>query len=357
MIRSDFVEALAKAAPALSTNDMVPILTHYWFTGQRAMSFNDSLAISVPLKTDIKCALPGKLLLDLLKTSKAKEIRFDGITDNEVTVVASSAKMKLATLPPEEFRIFKMPTPDSAKALPVPAQNFLHGLELALGSVSSDAAMPDMLGITVSTDSGYLVMHATNAETLVESRVKMTNQKAKVKRAILPAAFAEQVIKLNKDADTIHIEIHADYAFYVGPEKEYVFGRLLGTDAPLDFNMHVDSHLPSSYKKNRVTIPSKLEAVLERAIITASSDKGGVPATKVTNKAEKMTLHTKTAVAETNDYVMVGDKHPPVTMMVNPKIFKTGIGKFSHMLVTDKAVVMSDETMDTVYLISPLADR
>src|SRR5215472_8801178 len=109
MDRKQFLDKLELVGKALATSDTVPILNHIWFTGTQATAYNGQIAISVPCKTDFSGAVPGEILIKLMRNSKAKAVEFAS-TQKEVSIKAASAKLKLAMMPPSNF-IFEMPAP------------------------------------------------------------------------------------------------------------------------------------------------------------------------------------------------------------------------------------------------------
>ncbi len=62
MDKAYFLERLKITKPGLENSDMIPVLTHFWFSGKRLMTYNDRIGISVPCETPFKGAIPGQLL-------------------------------------------------------------------------------------------------------------------------------------------------------------------------------------------------------------------------------------------------------------------------------------------------------
>ena len=103
--RTALIANLEVVEPALSDNAMIPVLSHFWFTGKRLLAYNGTIAISVPCETKFTGAVP-KTLLAMLRTSGAKEIEITKAAF-ALEVKAAAAKWKLPTLPPDDFT-FKM---------------------------------------------------------------------------------------------------------------------------------------------------------------------------------------------------------------------------------------------------------
>jgi DNA polymerase III sliding clamp (beta) subunit (PCNA family) len=137
MLRKDLVNALEIVRPGLARNDLIPVMTHFWFTGQTLMTFNDQIAISVLCKTELTGAVP-KPLLEFLRASRAKEVEF--VTgENEIQVRAGRSKFKLGLLPKSDF-VFEMPEKGNAPLLPVTFAEFRKAIEHCMMSVTIDTS-------------------------------------------------------------------------------------------------------------------------------------------------------------------------------------------------------------------------
>jgi hypothetical protein len=60
------ISVLETVQPAVAINRLIPLLTHYWFTGTHVMGYNGQIALQVPFRTDFRGAVPGQVL-ELLK--------------------------------------------------------------------------------------------------------------------------------------------------------------------------------------------------------------------------------------------------------------------------------------------------
>jgi hypothetical protein len=74
------IRALETVEPALAINQLIPLLTHYWFTGKSLIGYNGSIALQVPFQTDFRGAVPGKVL-ELLKRGS-----FEGDIDQIIII-------------------------------------------------------------------------------------------------------------------------------------------------------------------------------------------------------------------------------------------------------------------------------
>lgn len=344
MKRNDLLAKLQLVAPALAPNDIVPILTHIWFTGSRIMAYNDKIGISAPFKSEFKGAIPGALLINMLKTSAVEEVDLSEDRD-ALRVKAGGAKLDLAMLPPESFA-FKMPAVDKNNSIPL-SDKFLAAIQTCMRSVGADTSDPDQLGVTIIPEEKKGVsLFASDIGTL--SHVYLTQELNMDKRVILPALFCEQLLALTKE-EKAALEIY--------PEQNYalaiiggvsLWGRLVASDNPRDFFRVMDEHIPAGAKKKMVEVPAKLEQILERAVLLTETEKS---ATIVTVKGKTMEFFSRSNLHghELRD-VMTVDGHPEVRVVIDAKHLRSGYGNFGKMLITERCAIMSED--NSYYLVA-----
>lgn len=345
MDRSKLIDILAEVEPALAAKELVPVLSHFWFTGKNVMAYNDHIAISTPCSTEFQGAVP-RTLLSLLKTSKAKTVEFDVDGDNMV-VKAASSKFKLAVLPKEDF-VFTMPASKDLPKLPVDAGRFLQALEACMFSIGNDTSQADHMGVTLIREGSELLMFSTDRATITHGAVTLKGKYDWKGRAILPTDFCQELLRIAKGATELHMEVTDHHAF-VTHNGTALFGRLVEPDTPADFISWIDRLYPESADKKMCEIPTKLLPILERACIVTDS---AVDKTKMKVKVSDgiANFMSSSERGEVTDKLQVEERHPPVTCNVDPKRFRDGYGRFDKFLMTKDAVIMTRDSI--VYLVS-----
>lgn len=351
MNRKDLLDKLETVSPALSDSDLLPVMTHFWFTGggdPEIMAYNDQIGISVPFDAGVEGAVPGAILLSLLKNSKALAVEFTPQEAGALKVKAASSTLTLALLPAKQF-LFDMPEPRAKDTLPWKSKaQFLDCIETCMRSVGADTSVPDQLGVTLIPNDDSLDAYSTNNSSLSYARIGLTKPSTLKKRVILPGAFCNQMLKLGRSVKDFHIEFHDDYALFVAKGVR-LFGRLIESERPVDFAGAMKHHFPDGVRKQLVPIPTKLRLILERAIIItdAAADQG---TTVVTCKDRQMKFVSKTDRGEVVDTMQVGDGQPDVAVRLEPKLLKHGYEFFDEMVITDRCAIMARGHM--LYLVS-----
>ncbi len=336
MQRIDLVEMLQLVSPGLSGNDLIPILSHVWFTGSDLMTYNDHIAISCPLKTTFTGAVPGSTLIDLIKNSRAKEVEFVS-ADNELIIKAASSRFKLALIPDDAFSIFEMPQP-SKNVLPLPPE-FFAAVARCMQSVGTDPSTPEQLGVTLVPNGKELSLHATNNFTMTHDKIILPEPLKLKDRVTLSADFCKQMISIAKAEKKVKVEIHDDHSLLTTTTGISLFGRLIEIDKPLDFAGIMKANVPADAKKNAVAVPSKLRLMIERAIIitNATTEKSF---TEISIRDGKMKFISKSARGEVMDSVLLGETQEDVTLNLDCKYLKPAFDAYDKMLITDRCFIM-----------------
>lgn len=341
MIRKHVVEALQRVAPALSSADLVPILSHFCFDGRHVFAFNEQIGISCPLKTEFKGAIPGRPLLQLLTASRAKEVEFN-VTNDAVTVKASSSRLKLPLLSAERFVWTppKVSETGGKNILDISARDMLRAMSNCMRSVSMDTTVPDYLGVTAIMGDKKLMLFASDNSTLSYAEVPI-KKPPKFDRVILSGLFCKELLSVADPAKALHLEVHKDHALAASADGSVLFGKLIYAEKPINFENKIARHFGEDVRKALVSIPTKLELVLERACIASGVD--GEPVTTAIMVSDGVAhFHTQARMAEVKDSVQLEPKQKNVTITINPRLLKAGYGSFTQMCIKDNAFIMTD---------------
>lgn len=348
MERQAFLDKLEIVQPALSAHRLLPVMTHLWFTGDTLLAYNDVISISTPLKTEFIGAVPGDTLISLMKALRAKSLEFKEEED-VLHVKASSSRLKLALLPKDQF-IFEMPKPSGKEhQLNVDMVKFIELIELCLGSAGNDSTKPDQLGVTLQQIGDDLYLFATDDSTIASAHLSCKGKVPFKERAILPVAFCEQMIRLCRGHKSPTLEIHGgeNYALIVAGSNQ-LFGRLVEPEHPIKFQGMIKHHFPDSAKDQVVNIPSKLQLILDRAVvITDAAVERNYSTISVTDGVMK--FFSKSERGQISDTVQV-DGHPEMKVNIEPKLLKAAWGKFEKMLMTDDCAIFTRN--DAMYLVA-----
>lgn len=341
--RTALIRNLERVEPALSDNPMIPVLSHFWFTGKSLLAYNGAIAISVPCETEFVGAVP-KTLLAMLRTSGAKEIEITE-KNGSLEVKAAAARWKLPTLPPDDFTFKMKAFPNDPFEVDAPA--FMSALRECMRSLGKDTSRPDFAGVTVIPRKKSLWLFSFDRVTVSHgaAKGKMFNEE----RAILPTAWCQQALSIAEKAEEIDLEINEDFALLRYDEIK-LFAHLVQPESPMDFAGKIVPQIPEfDTGINFEEFREKFKAVLERAKIVTS---GGIARTRTAIVIEdgKMHLTSKSEAGEAFDTCLM-EGHPNVEANVDPTRLLDGI-EFDVVSVGAETVVFQKDGGRLVYLVS-----
>ena len=352
MDRKKLLEQLQTVAPALASSDFVPVMTHFWFTGKHVIAYDDIVGISVPLSTDFKGAVPGSIILNLLKNSRGGSVEFTPDAEgSEVAIRVGEkrpSKFRLALLPPEEF-LFKFPK--KLGKVSVVKKEFLKAIEWCLASVGDDTSTPDQLGVTLLFSENRVEFYSTNDATLSHA-VWKGKCRASIARVILPTSFCR--LLSNCVSKNVSISFSEDGVLAdLGRSGVRIFGRLIHSEKPIDFKEILEEHYTKKTARRLVGIPDRMRGIVERAMVVTESyaDPGF---TKINIEQGRGSFVSTTGRGVVRDVVKFGTKHPDSEIVVDPKLLRPMLKICDKMLITDSCIVFK-RGLKFIHLISARA--
>lgn len=335
--RARLLGALETVAPALADNDLVPLFTHFIFTGNRLMAYCERLAISAPLKTEFKGAVPGKIMLDMLRASAAKNVDMQA-SSNGLKIKAG--KYTNITLPMMGIEgSFQMPSPAKPEnTIAAEPTKFFKAIDDCLQSVKQYSTLPDMLGITLIPSSGRASLYSTDDNTLSHATFKI--KKPVKNRIILSADFCREMLRLQANAEHIALEIRDDYAMF-SAGSHLLYGKLLQTNNPLKYDQILDRVKVAHTDKSMCEKPKGMDGVLDRAILITDIAGREIP-TKLTIDANKARFESDSERGRVVDNLEF--THSNISVGIKPKLWRKLYDRYEKFKVTGNAVVMTHST-------------
>jgi DNA polymerase III subunit beta len=169
--RETFLNRLGIAVRGVSTRSAIQTLSGVLLKveGGKAelqatdMELGVRVALEVKESDDGSVVLPGRLLLDVVRSLPAEELSLTyRANEHDVELVSGSARFHLRTLPLEDFP--KLPEAAGAtSALSVPADAFVDTIGRVARAASRDETRPHLTGVLVTASEKQLRMVATDS--------------------------------------------------------------------------------------------------------------------------------------------------------------------------------------------------
>lgn len=330
------LKALDTASPALSRQQIVEVLTLFWFTGKSLFAYNGAVGIELPLKTDFVGGVKGSLFTGLLGTTQAESLVVEELQKGKaVRIRSGGARLDFSLMPVDEA---PWAMPKRAEGMASFDEKFIEALEKACLSVQDDSIAPDQLGVTACIEDDMLNLYSTDSKTLTWVQSKKPKGYS-TKRALLPGLFCAQMVRLFKEGGKVMV--NTQYAQATDDDVS-LFGSLIETPSPANFEKVLDDRLPKDYKKKAALVPDKLQTALERAAIAMKgSDTKHV---ELSTKGSTLRLYTNVAkVCEVDDEMKLDHAAEAVSDKFNPDLILRALPYAKSMLLTPGCIVLLGE--------------
>jgi len=279
VLRKELVAPLKTVAPALSTLDIIPVLSCFCFDGETVTAYNDVIAISTPLATTFRGAVQGRPLLDLLGACKAKSVEA-AEAGSTLNMKVGRSKFRLPMLPEEDFAY--TPPEEEGESV-VWSKECYEAFKRVLVSMGEDSFYLWRSGVTVSFEGRTAVFYSTDNVTVSRHEVKLSGgSKLKGRVITMPTQFCEILAGFREGRLFVG-------SSWVGIENEagtFVLARLV-EDSRLDEYEAMFAELP----EERFALPAAFGSALDRAAVVVDSDKATgiqVTGTAIRLKTESM---------------------------------------------------------------------
>lgn len=170
MQRTDLLDAVSLARPALAARELVPILGCLCFDGKSVHAWDDIIGVRVGLETDFVGGVRGEQLLGFLSASKAAEVSVES-EDGDLVMKAGRSRARMPVRPVDDF-LFELPEGDAIE-LPLSGA-VIDGLKAVSSTMSNDTAGGWVFGVTCKIDPATSELTMYSTDKVMGSRVAVS---------------------------------------------------------------------------------------------------------------------------------------------------------------------------------------
>lgn len=215
-------EKLQLLSGVLSSNSTLPILENFLFSSHgniltiTASDLDNTMTTKIQLEQEnnFSIAIPGKMLIDLLKSFAHQPIEFAILENHTIDIVSNSGKYSIAYFDGAEFP--KAPEIAESSSTTINSKILLNSINKTLFATGNDDLRPFMTGVCFDFNTERCVFVATDAHKL--SKYSRTDVKAtyaakftvpKKPLGVLKSALAN----LDHDLEITHNISNAKFTF------------------------------------------------------------------------------------------------------------------------------------------------
>lgn len=336
--RKDFLGALKQVDSARSSQDFIPILTHFCFDGKNLTAFNDKIAIQTKFATEFKGGLPGTVS-KLVGSYSTESIELNPIQgkDSELEFKSGKNKLKLPLLPTSQF-LYTPPNLENSHQIKITPQ-FKGAVESCMVSVGTDPTHPEQLGCFLEYGKKVTV-YSTDNQSISRATTDCTCEDEG--NVLLPTEFCQELISLMGSFKGSEFSLYIGEGFVVVEGGGvHISSKVLdraGTRI-LDFDRIVDSIMKKLDAPQ--PIPDDMLPITERSLILLerSIDK----CCTVDIKGNSIQFTTETPDGESRDWSeLATEVGKDMVFKVDPRLLKRALEKCTEISFHIRTVVMQD---------------
>ena len=311
------------------------------------------IALEAKADGDGQVVLPGRLLLDVVRSLPADDVSLEYRSSHQdVELASGGARFHLRTLPAEDFP--KLPESPGGGTLSVPAGAFVETIGRVARSASRDETRPHLTGVLVSASERELRMVATDSYRLSVRETTLREALAGSLEANVPARTLQELARIASadSADSIGVAaLENQVIFTVG--EVVLSSRLVEGRFP-----NYQQLLPDSYEHELRLNRAELLEVVRR--ISLLAQKNAPLRLRFSEGALDVSAQTPD-VGEASESLPVPFKGEDLEIGFNPEFFRDGLESAETDELVLKLIsplrpglIQSGEEGGFLYLVMPI---
>lgn len=344
MNKTEFIDALQRIAPALCSKGPVPVLSCFCFDEETATTYDNIVALQIPLKSSIVGGIQGQTLLNFLRASNGKTLKFSHV-ENQVKFTVGRAQLKMEMLPPDDF-VFVFPERKDIIELPI-NKDFVDVLSKNLISMGEDLAQPWRMGITLLFTENSLILFSSDNITAAQSIISLECPKELVGFSlVLSPRFCSLLTKLSSNDEPELFILAKEWIEIDFKSGLRLFSRTI-QDVRVDKYVSLFERIES--KERTVSFPEDFQNCLARALVVLDQPQNQL-STMSLDKG-KLMLFSKSLIGDIQDELDYEGEHLKTTVKCSPALLKRAL-KFTDKfcVIPDIGIIMEGDSF--LYLVA-----
>lgn len=310
-------------------------------------------SLDAEIQTSGSVVVPGRLLLDVARSLPSSSVTLEyRASEQDIEVVSGSARFHLRTLPLEDFP--RLPTPETAATLTVPADAFIETVGRVARSASRDETRPHLTGVLVTAKGSELRMVATDSYRLSVKETALERALTGELEANVPARTLQELSRIASSTGAKEIQITA-------LENQAIFttgGVVLSSRLVEGRFPNYQQLLPESYEHELRVDRGELLEVVRRIGLLAQKN---APLRLAFSEGQLEVSAQTPDVGEAREALPVPFGGEPFEIGFNPEFFRDGLESAETDELVLKLIsplrpglIQSGDAGGFVYLVMPI---
>lgn len=255
--RKELLNKLQMVAVGLADKESVPQSLCFAFDNGRIFTFRGDVGVCTPFPQGdaLKCAVPGQMLLALLRKMSSDEVSLE-LAEGQLHVKGGRVKAKLlvnadVTLPFDEY----IQPPTKLEKLPYTPKQFSEGVKTVTFSICNDTQTMQLYGVHIGSDSEGTFIESTD-------RTRMTRRYISDKVCEINLKIIADYIKSLVSIEPVEYAHHKGFCYFKCKD-----GTIYACTVPEKDFPDLKKTLTECEKVEmvNVTFPASVESILDIA--------------------------------------------------------------------------------------------
>lgn len=321
----ELIDKLNLLKGSVSTQEIVPILSHFCFTGDEIIAFDGVQVSRIDHDSDFVCGLPAQLLMKLLAGYKGNTLKFE-VEEDAVIIKSGRSRTKLVSLPRDSF-LYKPQAEDESSFYNF-GDDFITGIKKCLVSITEDVTS-SQVGVTVITTGGKTTLYSTNGVAI--SRFVLENGFGSEDfKSFIPLKFCQQLLTYNatlKGSDLREISF-SDSGITINFDGGHLFTSLGTKTDFLEFEAVLQGLITQDVEV--FAVPDDLESILDRCILMNTQDS---PSVSVSCHEDIMSIKTSSRYGDVDENVRLECVVKDIDFDINAILLKKILPTISELSI------------------------
>ena len=316
IVRSNFLEGLKSVQNVVPGKGSLPILQNVLIEASNGEVVLTTTDLDMSIRSAVECdvleggatTLPVKLLFNSISKAAEGEVTVEVDEKERATIMAGSAKFKLAGLPEKDFP--RLPKDEEAYSYVIPQATLREMFRKVSYAASQDDTRRTLKGVLMSFKDSKLTMVATDGRRLALVENEIEFPKSNEKDIVLPSKAVQELQRSLTGEDNTQIMIQkSQVAFKLG--SLMVYSKLMDDVYP-----NYKQVIPSETVETIAVDRQLLLDALERASVMTMDE---AHSTKLIFSEGKLTVTSAASdIGEAKDEVPIKYAGETIEIIFNP---------------------------------------
>ncbi len=340
IIKQRLMDILNDLRPGLAKKDVIEQATHFLFTGEEIVSYNDRICIMYPFETDFICSVKGEELYKIISGAYGEFLEVNLKKDQlRIAGTKTNAGLSILVAEPRVEHIIETMKKEAkiVKWMKLP-ENFTKGAFLCMFSTARDLTRGILTCVHFDKD---LII---STDGLRASKYVLDK---KIKPFDLPSKDVMELVKFQ----VTQYALTEGWAYFKTDDDILFAGRTFTGDYPTQLKDKFD------FKGDKtIILPIELKKAIEMVGVLAEGDIDINKIIEVDIKEGEITIRAEKEVGWADQSLEIEYKGDPITFYINPIFFSQILDKSVNMIIKGNQALFVTE--DFQHIISlPIEEK